>query len=240
MQTLCMAYETSPAEDPRTLLKTTRELARRVRREQRGAWFPLLVFAAATFGAVPFYRYGPVTRHCTSLHGGGYVYTVYPTPVLWYWPVALLLAYVAISWFYVRRARQRGVGTRARPFVVFGVLLGLLATAWTLWAMAHPAFLVESLHLGSQQPTASLNRAASPAGVIGLALLSLAWIERSRLLLAITTAYLMVVVMPVFVGSATHPSRWAFLPHVLLGGGVLLLGGVAVALTQRARGQSAT
>ena len=234
-----MAHEMHSAGDARTLLTTTRALSERVRREQRGAWLAVLVFAAATFGAIPFYRFGPVTRHCASPIRGGYVCTVYPTLALWYWPVALLLAYVAISWFFVRHARQRGVGTRAQPFVVFGILLTAAAMAWTLWALAHPGFLAQSLHVGTAQPASVLNRVASPAGVIGLALLSLAWIERSWLLVTITAVYLSVVLEPAITGSRAHPSRWAFLPHVLLAGCVLLLGGAALALTGRPRGQSA-
>ena len=234
-----MTYETTPAAgDPQHLLTATRELTRRVRREQRGAWLPLLVFAAATLAASPFYRYGHAARHCSSVHGG-YVCTVYPTLALWYWPVALLLGYAGISWFYLHKARQRGVGTRAQPFVAFGVLLAVFATVWTVWAIDHPGFLAQSLHLGSSHPSYSLNRVASPAGVVGLALLLLAWIERSWLLLAITAGYLVVVVIPVFIGSITHPSPWAFLPHVLLESGVLLLGSVALARAQRGRGRPA-
>lgn len=230
----------SAPEDARQLLTSTRELSRRVLREQRGAWFALLVFSAVTFAATPFYRYGPITRHCGSVHRDtGRVCTVHPTLALWYWPVMLLLAYAAISWFFLRRAAQRGVGTRAQPFVALGVLLVALATVWTSWALTHPAFLAESLHLGSSQPATSLSRVASPAGAIGLALLSLAWIERSWILLAVTTSYLVVVTIPVHLGSHAHPSRWAFLPHLLLGGGVLLLGGLALAYAPRARGRSA-
>jgi hypothetical protein len=236
-----MSSETAPAtDDPQQLLAVARELTRRVRREQRGGWFPLLAFAVATFLAIPFDRYGHhLTTHCTSLRNGGYICTGYSPLSLWYWPVAVFLAYVAISWFYLRHARQRGVGTRVQPYVGAGVLLVVVVTAWALWATAHPAFLAQSLHLGSSPPTHLLDRIARPAGAIGLALLLLAWIERSWLLFAVTAVYLIVVVSPIGAGRITHPSPWAFLPHVLLEGGVLLLGGAALALIQRARGRSA-
>ncbi len=225
-------------DNPQHLLAATRELTRRVRLEQRGAWFPLLLFAAVTFAAIPFYGYGPTTRHCGSVHVTGTICTVYPTLVLWYWPISLLLAYVAISWFYLHRARQRGVGTRARPFVVLGVLLVVLANVWLSWFLTHPGFLSGTLHLQPSQATASLRRVVSPAGVIGLALLLLAWIERSWPLLVVTTVYLIAVAIPVYIGSVSRPSPWAFLPHTLLGGTVLLLGGVVLAYTQRARGRT--
>ena len=44
-------------DDPRRLLSSTRELAQRVRKEQRATWFPLLVFAAVTFAAIPVLRF---------------------------------------------------------------------------------------------------------------------------------------------------------------------------------------
>src|SRR5437763_1049140 len=122
--------------DPQNLLSATRDLTRRVRLTQRGAWFPLLVFAAVTLAAIPFNRYGHHPIHCTSTHGGGHVCIAYSALALWYWPVAILAAYVAISWFYLHRAHQRGVGTRVAPYVVVGAVLALLTTAWTLWAYA--------------------------------------------------------------------------------------------------------
>src|SRR6266702_799301 len=45
-------------DDPHRLLSSARELAQRVRRAQRATWFPLLVFAAANFAAIPVSRYG--------------------------------------------------------------------------------------------------------------------------------------------------------------------------------------
>jgi hypothetical protein len=228
-----------PQDDPENLLSATRDLTRRVRLTQRGAWFPLLVLAAVTLGATPFNRYGPHPIHCTSSHGGGHVCIAYSALALWYWPVALLAAYVAISWFYLHRARQRGVGTRVQPYVVVGAVLALLTTAWALWVYAHPAFLAETLRLGSSQPATFLDRIASPAGAIGLALLLLAWIERSWPLLVLTAVYLIVTTSTVGIGARfSHPSPWAFLPHLLLDGAVLLVGGIILALLQRAQGRS--
>jgi len=235
-----MTNQPGPArDDAQSLLSATRDLTRRVRLTQRGAWFPLLVFAAVTLGATPFNRYGHHPIHCTSTQGGGRVCIAYSALALWYWPVALLAAYVAISWFYLHRARRRGVGTRVQPYVVVGAVLALLTTAWTLWAYAHPAFLAETLRLGSSQPATFLDRIASPAGAIGLALLLLAWIERSWPLLALTAVYLLATTSTVGFGARfSHPSPWAFLPHLLLDGTVLLVGGIILALVQRAQGRS--
>jgi hypothetical protein len=237
-KSICMENHTvSSRDDPQNLLSATGDLSRRVRLIQRGAWFPLLVFAAVTLAALPFYRYGHPHRHCAST-GGGYICSIHSPLALWYWPFALLVAYVATSWFYLHRAHQRGVGTRVRPYVVVGAVLALLTTGWALWADAHPAFLAETLHLGSSQHTDLLYRIVSPAGAIGLALLLLARIERSWPLLTLTVVYFIATVAPVHLGQIAHPSPWAFQPHLLLDGSVLLIGGIILALTQRAQERS--
>ena len=123
-----------------------------------------------------------------------------------------------------------------RPYVVVGALLVLLSTAWASWAGTHPVFAAQALHLGRSHAGPLLSRLATPAGAIGLALLLLARIERSRLLLGLTALYLVVTVTTVGIGSRpSHPSPWAFLPHLLLCAGVLLGGGIALAVTQGAR-----
>src|SRR5262249_20606523 len=100
-----------PADDPRRLLSSTRELALRVRKAQRATWFPLLVFAAVTLASIPVYRYGGHHLICVAVPGDGphgapgRVCTVYSNARFVYWPIALVLAYVAIAAFYIRRSR---------------------------------------------------------------------------------------------------------------------------------------
>jgi hypothetical protein len=50
---------------------------------------------------------------------------------------------------------------------------------------------------------------------------------------------LIATVPSIHIGSFTHPSPWAFLPHLLLNGAVLLTGGITLTLLQRAHGPSA-
>lgn len=234
-----MTNEQAATEDPQSLLSTTRDLTRRVRLAQRGAWFPLLAFAAVTLAAIPFNRYGPHPRHCSSTRGVVSACIIQPTLALWYWPVALLVAYLATSWFYLHRSQQRGVGTRVQPYVAVGALLTLLMGAWALWANTHPAFLADTLRLQpGHAPRDFVYRMASPAAAIGLALLLLAWIERSWPLLTLAVAYVIVAVATVGVGWFTRPSPWAFLPHLLGDASVLLVGGIVLAVTQRAPGSS--
>lgn len=221
-------------DDPRGLLSVTRQYTHRVRLAQRGAWFPLLVLAAVTFAAIPFYRYGHPDTRCESTGGRVAACIVFPRAALWYWPVGLLVGYLAISWFYVHRSHERGVGTRVQPYLAAGAAIAVVTTAWAFWANAHPAFLVETLRLGRVQAGNFLYRVASPAGGIGLGLLLLAWIERSRHLLAVAAVYFVVVVAGVGIGWYARPTPWAFLPHLLVDGGVLLAGGLLLAVAQRA------
>lgn len=209
--------------DPHDLLAMRRALVHHVRREQRGAWFPLLVFAAVRFGAAPVVRYG---------QGDDDVIGDLP-PAMWYWPVALLLAYGAISWFYLRRSERLGLGTRVGPYLALGIVLVVLITVYVAWTAVQPQFLPD---FREPSPVSLFfDTVVNPAGTIGLALLLLARIERSWPLLAITCGYLGVMIGA---GSLPDPSPWGGW-GVLFEGGVLLLGGVALALRQRLQGRSA-
>ncbi|MBP0451177.1 hypothetical protein J5Y04_16750 [Kitasatospora sp. RG8] len=198
--------------DPAGLLAMRRDLVHRVRREQRGAWFALLVFAAVRFGAAPVVRFGQGDNVRLAV---------------WYYPAAMVLAFAAIGWFYLRRSDRIGVGTRIGPYLALGAVLGVITAGYEVWAILgtrpYPDF---------REPTVLstlFDALVSPAGAIGLALLLLARIERSWPLLAITCAYLALLVDP---DNLPDPSPWGG-RDLLLGGGVLLLGGVGLALQQR-------
>lgn len=229
-----MTNQPPPATaDPRALLSATRDLTHRVRLAQRGAWFPLLAFAAVTLAAIPFNRYGRHPTHCSLLAGGGYACTIQSALALWYWPVAVLAGYLVVGWFYLRRSHRLGLGSRVRYYVALGLGLTVLVTAWAFWADTHPAFLADTLGLRpGQPPTELIYRIASPAGAIGLALLLLAWIERSIALLGITVLYVVVAVATVGMNWFAQPSPWASLPHLLFDAGTLLVGAVILAAGQ--------
>ncbi len=222
-----------PGDDPHQLLASTRELARGVHRAQRATWFPLLVLAAVTFASIPAY-YGHYTLTCRAVPPAGRVCSVYSTAAFIYWPIALVLAYVAIAAFYIHRSRARGVGTRVRPYVTAGVIIAVVLTCASLWAVHHPPVGgYDILWLHGPQSWSLFFRLASPAGAIGLALLVLAWAERSRALLVFTLGYLVIVLVPITFGWVIPLSPWSFLPRLVIQGSVLLLGGIGFALTQR-------
>jgi hypothetical protein len=217
-----------PGDDPRRLLSDTRALAQRVRKAQRATWFPLLVIAAVTFASIPVYRYGG--RHLGTCVATGHLRacTVYPTAAFAYWPVALVLAYMVIAAFYIRRSRARGIETRVRPYAIAGIIIAVALTGAALWELYNPSGSgpVGLYGLG--------RRLATPTCAIGLALLVLAWAERNRALFLLAVAYLAVVLVPVSFGWVMHPlSRWYFVPRLVIDGSVLLLGGISFALAQR-------
>lgn len=107
-----------PGDDPGRLLADSRRLAHQVRRYQRVTWFPLLVLAAVTFLAIPVSRYGPRDISCQPMENGTMCYA-YLKAAVFYWPLALLLAYTAIAGCYLRVARERdsapGCGRTCSP-----------------------------------------------------------------------------------------------------------------------------
>jgi hypothetical protein len=235
-----MTHESIPqAESPRELLATVRDLTRQVRAAQRGTWFPLLVFATITLLAIPVYRFVPfVDLFDTCLSRPGHTVCMTPNPAeLGYWTIALVLAYVVIAGFYIRRSRRRGVGTPIRPYVVVGIALAVLMAAVSIWLTFHPLIPVPADPFSTDQvievgPAVWLvNGLASPVAVIALALLVLAWVERNWALLAYSLGFLAIVM--IMGGQVVHSaSRWFFLPHLLVPAALLLLGAAAFALFQ--------
>ena len=121
-----------------------------MRKEQRATWFPLLVFAAVTFAAIPVVRYSG--RHlgpCLAVPSG-MICKAYSSAELVYWPIALVLAYVAIAAFYIGRSRARGVGTRVRPYAIAGIIIALALTGVALWESHNPSGRPEPD--GAEQP----------------------------------------------------------------------------------------
>jgi hypothetical protein len=218
-------------DDPRGLLAGARELTQRVRKAQRATWFPLLVFAAVTFAAIPVLRYSG--RHlgpCVATGPGARACIAYSSAQFAYWPIALVLAYVAIAAFYIRRSRARGIETRVRPYAIAGIIIAVALTGAALWE-AHTPPSASDLNLIGLSGFA--HRLITPEAAIGLALLVLAWAERNRALLVLTVGYLAVVLVPVNFGWVVHSPPWFFLPRLAIDGSVLLLGGIGFALAQR-------
>jgi len=222
-----MTTDSVPADgDPRRLLSEIRGLAHRVRLDQRLTWVALLVLAVVTLAGIPFDWFG-MRVHC--IPDGSCEFS--RRGVLLYWPPALLLAYAAIAVGYARAARARGLGARVLPYAITGAGLTVVFTAaWVAAALyfpSHPVRFPSSVLV--------LDRLISPWGIIGVALLVLARLERSLALLLFTLGYLVVALAPpVTVGSGTSWGlRAEFAIPQLVCGAVLLLGAIGFAVARR-------
>jgi hypothetical protein len=241
---------------PHEVLVGLSDLTRRVRAAQRGAWFPLLLFGVLTLGGILVSRFtftvetvatcpaapgaaGAAPASCTLVKQG--------SPI--YWTLGIALAYAATAVFYIRRSRNRGVGTPVRPYVLTGVVLVGLVAATGFWATRHGMPLPGApldfwgLHLGPASGLAQfLERLTGSAATVGLPLLVLSWVERNRALLLFTLAYLAIELAPITTGWAgiSTTSPWSALPRLAVPAVFLLLGALGFALAQLHRQRNAS
>ncbi|MET0419224.1 MAG: hypothetical protein ABW022_24690 [Actinoplanes sp.] len=222
-----------------------RDLASRVRRDQRLTWVALLVLAAVTFLAVPFdwvfMKVQCDDSGCTYARRG----------MLYYWPPALLIAYAAIAVSYMRAARARGLGARVLPYAITGAVTAVVITA---------AYTAAAAYFPSNPPFGGgpmpfwwivLDRLIAPWGLIGLALLVLARLERNVPLLLFTLGYLVLVLLvfpttegvylpdwtfPSFMSGSNAQLRLSMMPPQILAGIVLLAGGIGFSRARRRQG----
>ena len=170
--------------------------------------------------------------------------------MLYYWPPALLLAYAAIAVSYVRAARARGLGARVLPYAITGAATVLVFTA---------AYTVAAAYFPTHPPFGGgpllfwwivLDRLIAPWGLIGLALLVLARLERNVALLGFTLSYLVLVLLvlpttdgrnlpgwtaPSFLSGSNAQLRLSMTPSQLIIGTALLAAGIALSQARRSR-----
>ncbi len=227
-----MTTDSIPAgSDPRRLLSDVRALTRRVRLDQRMTWAALLVLAAVTFAGIPFDWFGMQVR-CTP--DGSCEFA--RRGMLYYWPAALLLAYAIIAFCYLRAARARGVGARVLPYAITGAATTVVfPAAWVAVAV----YLSD--HPVPDHPLPYwwfvLDRLVMPWGMIGVALLVLAWLERNVALLLFTVGYLAMVLLVLPMDSGFGPPHWGIRLSMAVpqfaSGVVLLLGAIGFAAARR-------
>ena len=223
-QPIGMTANSIPAagDDPRRLLSELRLLAHRVRLDQRMTWAALLVLAVLTLAAIPV-DWAGMRVHCQADGSCSFA----RRGMLYYWPAASLLAYAAIAFCYLRAARARGLSARVLPYAITGAVTTVVfPAAWIFLAVyfAH--------HPVPDHPLPYwwfvLDRLVMPWGMVGVALLVLAWLERHVALLVFTLGYLALVVLVLPMDAGYGPPHWGVrtqmaLPQIVVGL-VLLLG----------------
>ncbi|WP_345429662.1 hypothetical protein [Actinoallomurus vinaceus] len=237
---------------PHEVLAGLGELTRKVRAAQRGTWFPLLLLGVLMLGGILVSRFTfqVLTVPCpATAPAAGVGCTVVKQGSPLYWPIGIALAYAATAFFYIRRSRNRGVGTPVRPYILTGIaLLGVVA-ATSFWSTRHgiprPGEPLDfwGLHLDpSSEMTRFLERLVGNATAVGLPLLVLSWVERSRVLLLLTAVYVAIELVPLPTGWSGIPftSPWFFLPRYAVPGVLLLLGALGFGLAELPRRRNAS
>ncbi|BBH70631.1 hypothetical protein ACTI_73160 [Actinoplanes sp. OR16] len=215
--------------DPRRILADVRALAHRVRVDQRMTWAALLVLGGMTLLAIPFDWFG--MRVDCGPDGGC---TFARNGMLYYWPAAMLIGYGIIAVCYLRAARSRGLGARVLPYAITGAVTTLVFPA--AWLAVHLYFQSHPYPAGPLPFWyLVLDRLVMPWGMIGVALLVLAWLERNLALLLFTTGYLALVLLllPMNDGLDTFGIRASMALPQVVAGIVLLLGAAGFARSRR-------
>jgi hypothetical protein len=222
--------------DPRQLLSEVRALTHRVRLDQRATWIALLALAGATFAAIPFDWFG---MQVTCLDDGCQFAR---NGMLYFWVAGLPVTYAIIAFFYLRAAKARGLGTRVLPYAITGAATTVVfPAAWfaVQWYLSNNPVPDQPLPYWYMV----LDRLVMPWGMIGVALLVLAWLERNVALLLFTVGYLAMVLLvlpmnfgygPLNLGLGTDTGlRLGMAIPQLISGTILLLGAAGFAFARR-------
>jgi hypothetical protein len=158
-----------------------------------------------------------------------------------FWVIALPAAYLAIATGYRLRAKRRGVASRPAPYVVVGIalLLTLVITSPGVAALLHLPHWVAIL---SATGDASV-RGLEPLLTLALGLFALAFIERSRTLLAFAGVFLAVALFADLYDIENLTRRIGLglqgqEVNVIVAGGFLLAGGLGFGLARLRSGRA--
>jgi hypothetical protein len=236
---------------PAALLGEVHALRERAGAASRGYWLPLLLFGAASCGALAFYQkvtrsagligLQPAVPGCTAglnhaCHSAPPVHLIaVGIPALsYYWQLVIpAVAVLAVLW-YRWRADRIGLRTPTRGFLIAGLVLAelVLLVSLVVHQLSPPTAVITGLH------------DAGSFLVIAALLWVLAWAERSRALAVVVAVYLAVALVVGYFnggGLAGPQSRAADVSLTamrllgLLPALVLLAAGTAAWISQRLR-----
>jgi len=224
-------------DDPRDLLAAQQNLVIRVRTLQRATWFPLTIFAIITFLAIPIERLSHRTiGNCVAkiaVSNEPHYCRIYSISGLFYWPIALVIAYVVISFFYTIKTRGLGAETSAKKFVIPGIFISIALSlaSYLLFLFASGHHSVLGIYF-LDPSNATIFRIIGPSFSICLALVFLALFEKNYLLLFFDLLYGLLILWPPVRGVKNN-GFWSLAPNRVIDGGFLLMLGLAFYLVQR-------
>jgi hypothetical protein len=242
---------------PGELLSEMTLLRRRTRAARHAYWFPLVLFGLLTCAAAPLYMLPAIPTGIASASGqaggiaspdpllGGFSGFLVSSYLPYYWLMALSAGFLLTLLWYRRHARQVGLATPARGYVVTGAVITVLAL------YLPPLSNLPALNwLSALWPGDLVVRGMFPFLIIAAALCVLAWAERSPALAVIAAVYtgtaLLVnlydvenVLSRLGWSLAAGDGRLSSLPGVLLPALILLAAGAgALAVQRRHRGMA--
>jgi hypothetical protein len=219
------------AADAARALDIVADAARKTRAARPTRALPLLVLGLVIVGAMPFYvlddpQAGQVYY---PLFWSGPVGTAASLWTVFYWLLALPLAYAFIVWWYARAARQSRVKVNVLPLVVTGaVVFGVMLASALLYKPAFPAdFVVRGL---------------TPLLAIAVGLLVWAVVERSKGLTVVALVFLVAAISAClydvanllwFISWSDGMARFALLPNLGFCALVLLVSSSVSAVIER-------
>ncbi len=230
-------------------------LQRRTRALRQGFWFPLILLGLVILASSPLYlrpevasaglpaatvlrarpagtplpaaRPGQSSRRARTPFFPGGISTASPRAIAIYWLVTLPIAYLLIGWWYVLRARRRGVSTSPAAYVLVGIgLVALLVlTSNEVASVLHLPSWVAVFTIGDLKI-----RGLAALLTIGLGLFVLSYVERSRALAVFSAAFFGLALlvnlydlqnMALRIGYRVGPELGVFVAGLfVLGGGV--------------------
>lgn len=212
---------------PESVLAEVGALRRRTRADRHAYWLPLLLLGLAHLAAAPFYLWTrvedpPAPETLDEVAPGLTYYGPEVDRIGSYWLGALLLVGLVTLWWYRRRGRRVGVEGRVAGAVVAAAVAVIGYVVVRLLPLNSYPFPVYLGEFGALL-------------VVAVGLLALAWLERSRGLLAVAVLYSAAAVLANTynvdnVGAGFWGAgdlRYTFLPALLLPAAILLAGGVA-------------
>jgi len=237
--------EASELAEAAGLLDEMRKLRSDARSVRHAYWFPLVLFSLLTFLAVPFYvpphvrpgiSVGAAGSSAPLLSGGpGFLVQNYLAN---YWLVALFGGLALTLLWYRRHARQVGMRTPSRGYLItMTVLTGLTVILPLLAQLPKLGFLLMPL------PGDLIIRGTFPFLIIAAGLWVLAWAERSVGLAVIAAVYTGTALLASLYDIESQLGRLGWntspgVPNVLLPAVVLLIAG-AIAFAAQRRQRSA-
>jgi len=243
---------------PGELLTEMTMLRRRTRSARHAYWFPLVLFGLLICVSAPFYLRPGFAPGSASGTGPGFAAGVPSFSILgsasgslassylpYYWLTALSAGLLVTLLWYRRHARQVGLETPARRYVITGAVITALAF------ILPPLSGLPGLHwLRVLWPGDLVVRGMFPFLIIAVALCVLAWAERSPALAVIAVAYtgISLLVSLYDIENVMYRLGWNLsadggrlgaLPSVLLPALVLLAAGAGAFAVQRRHGGTA-